>query len=250
MFTEEEALAVTLGLIAARRLGLGGAAPATEGALAKIERVLPLLVSERIRALEATIGFTQEAPQAMPAATGVLLTLSLAAQHQQRVRIGYRARDGAESERDVDSYGLVFHYGRWYLVGFDHSSTEIRTFRVDRVLTIAPQDERFRRPPEFDTVEHLRRALASMPFGFEVEVLLRATLDQVRTRVPAHVANLEETRDGTIMRTHTDDLAAAARYLAGIGFQFIVLRPSELRDEVHRLGVELLATARQAARAG
>src|ERR1041385_8268869 len=35
MFTEEEALALSLGLLLARRLGLGDAAPAVEGAVAK-----------------------------------------------------------------------------------------------------------------------------------------------------------------------------------------------------------------------
>src|ERR687891_436879 len=46
MFTEEEALAVTLGLLAARRIGLALTAPAVEGALAKIDRVLPIAVGE------------------------------------------------------------------------------------------------------------------------------------------------------------------------------------------------------------
>src|SRR5688572_19864892 len=63
MFTEQEALAVTLGLLAARQLGLSvAAAPATEGALAKIERVLPVAVAARMRALEESIGFTCSAP--------------------------------------------------------------------------------------------------------------------------------------------------------------------------------------------
>jgi predicted DNA-binding transcriptional regulator YafY len=35
MFTDEEALGLTLGLLAARRLGLSGVAPAVEGALAR-----------------------------------------------------------------------------------------------------------------------------------------------------------------------------------------------------------------------
>src|SRR5919205_3706811 len=41
MFTEEEALALSLGLLLSRRLGLSEAAPAIEGALAKLDRVLP-----------------------------------------------------------------------------------------------------------------------------------------------------------------------------------------------------------------
>ncbi|HJZ49553.1 MAG TPA: HTH domain-containing protein, partial [Roseiflexaceae bacterium] len=48
MFTEDEALALTLGLLAARRMGLAAAAPAVEGALAKVERVMPATLRARM----------------------------------------------------------------------------------------------------------------------------------------------------------------------------------------------------------
>src|SRR5947209_12202729 len=55
MFDNDEALAVTLGLLFARRHGLTNAAPATEGALAKIERVLPDTLRAQVRALAAVL---------------------------------------------------------------------------------------------------------------------------------------------------------------------------------------------------
>jgi predicted DNA-binding transcriptional regulator YafY len=254
LFTEEEAMAVTLGLLAARRVGLTGAAPATEGALAKIERVLPVAVGERIRALTETIGFSQAAPNAEPVAGESLLTLSAAAQQQRRVWLRYRAREGDESEREVDPYGLVFHYGRWYLVCFDHRSGEMRIFRVDRIQAVERRTESFERPPDFDSVEHLARSLANIPWGFTVEVVLEARLEEVRWRVPAHFATLEETPGGVLMRAQADDLGMAARYLVGLGWPFAVRQPLELRDEVRRLAVELLAhtslTAKRRTRIG
>src|SRR6266702_1260520 len=57
MLTEEEALALTLGLLAARKLGLAVAAPAVEGALAKLERVLPNTLRERVQAVQETLIF-------------------------------------------------------------------------------------------------------------------------------------------------------------------------------------------------
>src|SRR6476661_8459132 len=42
MFTEDEALAITLGLLAARRFGLTADALGIEGALAKVDRALPI----------------------------------------------------------------------------------------------------------------------------------------------------------------------------------------------------------------
>src|SRR3984893_15377704 len=55
MWTEEEALAITLGLQAAQHLGISKTVPTLESALAKVERVLPLPLRERIQAVQATV---------------------------------------------------------------------------------------------------------------------------------------------------------------------------------------------------
>ena len=102
MLTEEEALAVTLGLLVTRQVGLVAAAPAAEGALAKIERVLPLPVRERVRAVQETLGFTPLVSEPAPAASEALLTLGSASQAARRVRLRYRSWRGEETERSVD----------------------------------------------------------------------------------------------------------------------------------------------------
>src|SRR5437660_692589 len=55
MFNEEEALALILGLLASRRAGLLDAAPAIEGALAKIDRVLPDRLRGRVQAVQGAL---------------------------------------------------------------------------------------------------------------------------------------------------------------------------------------------------
>jgi predicted DNA-binding transcriptional regulator YafY len=57
MLTDDEATAVVIGLLAAERLGQPVAGLAT--ALAKIQRVLPATLSERVAALRQTLGFDQ-----------------------------------------------------------------------------------------------------------------------------------------------------------------------------------------------
>src|SRR5262245_50639543 len=57
IFTEDEALALTLSLMAARQSGLAATAPAVAGVLAKVERVLPETTRARIRAVERTVVF-------------------------------------------------------------------------------------------------------------------------------------------------------------------------------------------------
>ena len=76
MFTEEEALALILGLLLSRRVGLVDAAPAVEGALAKIDRVLPDRLRGRVQAVQGALAFTPLRSTARASDPAVLLGLT------------------------------------------------------------------------------------------------------------------------------------------------------------------------------
>src|SRR5438874_575545 len=57
MFSEDEALALSVGLLAVRELGLADAAAAIESAQAKLERVMPDKLRGRVRAIGETVAF-------------------------------------------------------------------------------------------------------------------------------------------------------------------------------------------------
>jgi len=61
MFTDDEALALSVGLLAARGLGLGEAGPAVSSAQAKLERVMPTNLKRRVRAVDETVESTSRA---------------------------------------------------------------------------------------------------------------------------------------------------------------------------------------------
>src|SRR5262245_60551730 len=107
MFTDDEALALAVGLSAARGLGLAEAHVAVAGALAKLERVMPAGLKRRVRAIGETvaIGLKHGAP---PTDNHALSLLCDAAQSEARVRLRYRSRPGEETERDFDAYGLGY----------------------------------------------------------------------------------------------------------------------------------------------
>ncbi|MGZ6391029.1 MAG: helix-turn-helix transcriptional regulator, partial [Ktedonobacterales bacterium] len=176
MFSEDEALALVLGLLAARRLGLTLAAPATEGALAKVERVLPLALRERVRAVEETLVIEAGTRDVLPASGEIVVTLGTAAQQQRRIWLRYRAWEGEESERAMDPYGLVYRAGRWYVVGYCHLRDGVRVFRLDRVLSVELLADTFKRPPDLNLLEHVERGIASVPSDWHVEALLHTTL--------------------------------------------------------------------------
>src|SRR5579863_4804312 len=80
MLTDEEALAVLLGLIGTRRATLQpDTAVAVESAAAKVRRVLPRALAGRLDALVAATWFADEGNTAATPETGVLLTVAQAA---------------------------------------------------------------------------------------------------------------------------------------------------------------------------
>jgi predicted DNA-binding transcriptional regulator YafY len=233
MLTDDEATAVVLGLLAGRRVGLP--AQATESALAKVQRVLPTALRERVQALQETLDFTLVPRDGAAPATAALLTLAAAARARRRVLLRYRSWQGTESRRDLDPYGLVFHSGRWYVTGYDHHSGEVRTFRVDRVLSAEPGTATYDVPGDLDPVQHVTRSLANVPYAHEVEVLLETSLEEARRRIPASTATLSQVDEGVLLATRAERLDGMARMLAGLGWPFVIRRPEELRAAVREL---------------
>lgn len=231
MLTDEEALAVTLGLLAARRLGLGGEESAVEGALAKLQRVLPLGLRERVRAIQETVALNLGDAESAASAGRYLVAYSTAAHQGRRVWMRYRARRESaweETERALDPYGLVYSDAHWYVVGHCHLRGDVRVFRLDRVLSAIPQGEEFVRPAGFDCLEFALRRFAAMPERWLVEALLETTLEAVGRAVPPGFATLEETPEGVLLRAYDSDLDHTARFLVGLGCPFTVRQPPEL----------------------
>jgi predicted DNA-binding transcriptional regulator YafY len=230
MFTEDEGVAVVLGLLAADRLGLATERHAGASALAKLRRVLPAGLAGRIAALEESLGFTLREPRTVAgAATAVLLALSEAAAGQHRVALTYRNWRGGRSDRELDPYGVVFHGGRWYVSGRDHATGHVRTFRLDRIEAAQPRPDTFAVPEGFDPVAQVTRGLAAVPYRWPVTVHVAAPPDEVRRVVPPTVGALTAVDHGTRLDCRAEHLDGMARLLAGLPWPFTVEEPDELR---------------------
>jgi predicted DNA-binding transcriptional regulator YafY len=244
MLTDDEAVAVALGVQAAGRLGLSGSTEAVEGALVKIHRVLPDGLRRRVEALEATLDFTSSARRGAPVKGETVLILADAIRRRRRLRMTYRAFSGEATRRELSPHGLVVHSGRWYLAGYDHLREDMRTFRVDRMLRMRVIDETADDPPEgFDAVTYVSASLARVPWGWDVEVALDLPLDEALRRVPATLAELAEEEGSTVLRMRADSLDWAANVLAGLGCLFTIRKPDELRTSIRALADRLAESA-------
>ncbi len=243
MFTDEEALALALGLFSARRLGLSGAAPAVEGALAKLERVMPEALRERVRTFEDAVVPAVVAPSRLPAGD-VVVTLSAAVRERRRIRIRYRSGLSEETEREVDPYAVIQSEVYWYTLGYCHLRDGRRLFRLDRVLAVELLAETFERPTGLDTPGRVLESLSDMREDrWSVEVLLEAAPEEAREQVPPIGVWLEEIPGGVLLRSSTSDLGWMVRVLIGLSFPFVVRHPPELREALRRRAEEVTALA-------
>ena len=239
MFGDDEALALSLGLLAARGLGLADAAPAIASAQAKLERVMPAALQRRVRATDETIALDLSRGRTAGGDSSILRTLSAAAQARQRVHLRYRSAARADSERDFDPYGLAWRGGAWYAVGHCHLRKGLRSFRLDRIESVTPLPLSFARPEQFDALAHLAFSLATLPRAHAIDVLLRTDLATARREVFDAIGLLELVDGGVRLLAQADDLDWFARELARLPFAFEVRTPQPLRDALHALGTRL-----------
>jgi predicted DNA-binding transcriptional regulator YafY len=173
-----------------------------------------------------------------------VLLLADAIRRRRRLRVAYRSFAGDNTRRVLSPHGLVVHSGRWYLAAYDHTREDLRTFRVDRMRRATVGDGQAVAPPDgFDAVAYVTRSLARVPWPFEVEVVLELPLDEATRRLPATLAELAETDGGTLLRMRVSSLDWTASVLAGLGCDFTIRRPDELRASVRALAERLAACA-------
>ncbi|MFD8458906.1 helix-turn-helix transcriptional regulator [Streptomyces antimycoticus] len=250
MLTDEEALAVLLGLVAGRRAGLvTTSVAAAESAAAKVRRVLPEALGRRLDALLATADFTAPARPVVIPETSVLLMLAEAARDRRPVAVSYTAWKGRRSERTVHPYGIVAHSGRWYVTGADSASGEVRTFRLDRIESATVLPGSFEVPVGFDPAARVLSGLAGVPYLHEVSLRVQGTVEQVRHRLPPGLATVRELPAEEADRTsgegegggwvrvqlRAERLEWVPSVLAWLDLPFVIEYPDALRDHVRAL---------------
>ncbi len=244
IFSDDEALALAVGLMAARGLGLSETLPAVASAKAKLERVFPIKLKQRLKAVDDSIALEL----AKPVATidqQVLAMLCTSTQERRRVNIAYLSPRGERTERDFDPFGLAYREGRWYSVGWCHLRRGLRSFRLDRVSAARGLPHQFDRPEGFDALEYLRESIAKIPRAHAVEILLDTDLATAQRQVAWSFGVLEWTGEGVVLRAQADNLDWCALELARLPFDFKVLRPAALRRAVARNAERLRRLAKR-----
>ena len=242
IFTEEEATAIMLGLLASTWLEIGQSAVAIEGALAKVSRVLPMRARERLEAVTAHLVLFPHNQQARPDAS-LLIDLSGAIHASQRIEIDYRSLQNEVTHRKVEPYGITGWKGHWYLGGYCCLRQDYRSFRLDRIQQVQILSETFEKAENFDFEAYVKEQYNTA--GMHMEVEFQGELSAVQQKIPTLYGTLTETPTGVLLQEQYDDVESMARYLMSLNLPFVIHHPPELREALLRLGERMvqLATA-------
>jgi len=247
MFTDDEAIAVLLGLTGTRRAALQpDTALAVESATAKVQRVLPRALAGRLDALVAATSYADSGGGPTTPETGVLLTVAEAAVQRRPLAITYRDRNGRSTERVVEPYGVVALRGRWYATGLDSRSNEVRSFRLDRVANAAVQEGQFSVPPGFDPAAQVGEAVSGSSYRHAISVRVRGSEEAVRMRMPGSIASIQpiDSEPGWLrVRWRAERLDWVPSVLAGLDCPFVIEEPDELRERLRTLADQLASWA-------
>jgi len=242
IFTEEEATAIMLGLLASTWLEIGQSAVAIEGALAKVSRVLPMRARERLEAVTSHLVLFPHNQQARPDAS-LLIDLSGAIHASQRIEIDYRSLYNEVTHRKVEPYGITGWKGHWYLGGYCCLRQDYRSFRLDRIQQVQILSETFEKAENFDFEVYVKEQYNTA--GMHMEVEFQGELSAVQQKIPTLYGTLTETPTGVLLQEQYDDVESMARYLMSLNLPFVIQHPPELREALLRLGERMvqLATA-------
>jgi predicted DNA-binding transcriptional regulator YafY len=237
LLDDEEAVAIAVGLRAAAGGMVAGIEETSVRALSKIVQVMPPRLRRRVDALQS---------YTVPAAFGggptidasVLSTLAMACRDDERVRFDYTPRDGETMTRTVEPHRLVSLGRRWYLVGWDLTRHDWRSFRVDRLSRPATTGARFRQRelPGGDAAAFVQQGIATTHQRHRVAVLVQAPASEVKAAVGSW-GDVEEVSPRTArLRMEVDDLGWPMMVLAAVGADFTVEEPAELAERVQEVG--------------
>ena len=246
----DEAVSVTVALAVGTASGTAGDPEAAARALTKLDAALPAAVRERVRGVRDALSV--RAFGAGPDAGDLTLALE-AVRRRQRLRFGYRAASGEETERWVEPVRVVARGRRWYVWAFDVDRRDWRSFRLDRMASVALSDWEFR--PHRDLAEGLARLEEPMPWAAHahgVRLLVRATPADAEPHLSPASGELVDLGEGTLRyTTGVDDPDQAAAWLAWLPFPFTVEGDDAVVDALRRLADRLgsaTATPRSAGR--
>lgn len=207
-------------------------------ALEKIRAALPPELVRRADAVARTLTASPGEARDYSLKRGVIQTLVEAVEANETLQMHYRKpRERMHSDRLFDPYHLHVQAGAIYVIGFDHTRRESRTFLVDRIMSLERTARHFDRQQGFVATEYSQGAFGPWA-GRALELRLRFKRDVApwiaeRKMHPSQTSQWHA--NGALDVSMKVPISPAlVHWLVGFGCNVAVLAPAQLAERVHR----------------
>ena len=228
---DEEAVAIGVGLQAAIQGGtVDGIEESSVRALTKIVQVLPIRLRRRIDDLATMTVPVRWDDDSSSVDAGALTSIAQTCRDSERLEFAYTGGDGRASERLVDPHRLVLLGRRWYLVAWDPSRSDWRSFRLDRMTEPRGTGAHFpnRELPGSNAADFVRGRIGTISTRYDIEVVIHAPADVVRSRI-GRWGVVEEVDDRRcLLHMPADSLEWPMMALGVVGEEFEIISPSAM----------------------
>ena len=241
LLSDDEAVAIAIGLRTAANQPITGIAESSMGALIKIGQLLPAPLQRRVESITTAV----DAPASLATdtvAVATLTTLARASRDSERARFDYRAAGGDLSQRHVEPHHVVPLDRRWYLVAWDLDREDWRTFRLDRIVDPRTTNRRFTpRPlPAADPTTYVRETIATLRSVYNVELIVDTPIEAVQRHLGSWASATTVSANTTRIEMNIPELGWAVLMLAVLNADVRHVEPPELRTLLHELAHRFL----------
>ncbi|WP_028933243.1 helix-turn-helix transcriptional regulator [Pseudonocardia spinosispora] len=227
---DEEAVALAVALQTSAHGAVTGIAESSVRALAKVVQVMPARLRARVEAVRAVTLSPVWSGSGPEVDSEALVTVAQACRDTERLEFGYTAASGQRTERQVEPLRLVRLGRRWYLVAYDLTRHDWRSFRLDRLSGPHRTGARFRprELPAEDPVAFVRAGLGNAAVGYTVSAVVSAPEDVVRQQIGRWSTVTAVDQSSCRLEMGADSLEWPAMALGSLGVEFQVLGPPEM----------------------
>jgi predicted DNA-binding transcriptional regulator YafY len=230
-----------LGLVTLKRLG-----SSLGGTLASYidETTTKLLASSDKRSAGVVDGSSfairLDAVALEPEVERVFDVLQNAERERRRVSFAYVDKNGARTARRVDAYGFIVSSGRIYLVGYDHTRSDMRVFAVDNIEKPDVLPQTFERPADFNLEAYGANSVSGVWQGDTLtDVTVRFSAVVAKAAAAANIAGdkrVARREDGGVEITYrVSDHLEIVRWSMGWGDEAEVVSPEAARTAAREI---------------
>ncbi len=228
-FSEQEAYALSTGVMLAQRMTTHSYNEKMQSALDKIKAVLPNEAKHRLELLAKGMATPQtEHPQQAD-----LSVLQQAIARQQLLTFDYQNASQTHSQREVEAAGLVFYLGRWHLIAWCRLRQDFRDFRTDRIQNLQLHSEQFQARSDFNAKDFLQSGTPTAQLTAQI-LFAHTAADRARREWWQGITAEQSNTEGVVMTLNCSDWTSLACWLLSLGTAAKVLVPQELQQEMRR----------------